>query len=156
MWVVIYTKPNFEKKIAADLTRMGIKYFLPIKRVKVQRSDRKVWTDKLLFRSYLFIEQIDYNMKRDIICKINGFIKVLYNAGKAVTVADDEILRLTELCENPVNIELAIAKPILGDSIFLKDFQIEGMISRIKKGKTITVYVPSLNFYLTVSAQNET
>jgi hypothetical protein len=95
-------------------------------------------------------------MKRDIICKINGFIKVLYNTGKAVTVTDDEIFRLTELCKNPVNIELAIAKPIVGDSIFLKDFQIEGMISRIKKGKTITVYVPSLNVYLTVSAQNET
>jgi transcription antitermination factor NusG len=156
MWVVIYTKPNFEKKLATDLSKMAIKHYLPIKRIKVQRSDRKVWVDKLLFRSYVFIEHDEYDKNRESICKINGFIKVLYNAGKAVTVSNDEVSRLVDLCENPINIELAIAKPSIGDSIFLKDFQIEGMISRIKKGKTITVYVPSLNVYLTVSAQNET
>lgn len=155
MWVVVYTKPNFEKKLAADLSKMAIQHYLPIKRIKVKRSDRKVWVDKLLFRSYIFIEQNDYDKNRESICKMSGFIKVLYNASKPVTVSNEEVSRLNELCENPINIELAVSKPSIGDTIFLKYFDVKGIISRIKKGNTITVYVPSLNVYLTVSAQNE-
>jgi transcriptional antiterminator RfaH len=54
-WYAIYTKPRWEKKVAARLDEKGIENYLPlIKTLKIW-SDRKKWVREPLFKSYIFV-----------------------------------------------------------------------------------------------------
>jgi|LakMenEpi03Aug12_release.lakeMendotaPanAssembly.Ray.scaffolds.fasta_scaffold226578_1 transcription antitermination factor NusG len=152
-WVVVYTRANFEKKIAHKLYNFKIDYYLPIHRVRKQWKDRKKWVDELLFRSYLFVKYSDYELYKDFICKIEGFIRVLYSNGKPLFVSQIEIENLKNICSDKYSISIETTKPKEGDVIFLQDFKVEGIISNISKTDKISIYIPSLNYYVTVSYQ---
>lgn len=54
-WFALYTKPRWEKKIHAVLTRKGIESWCPIQKVQRQWSDRKKIIEDPLFKSYVFV-----------------------------------------------------------------------------------------------------
>jgi len=150
-WVVIYTRSNFEKKLAQNLSKFKIEYFLPTQKVLKQWKDRKKWVDELLFRSYVFIRKQEYDKYRDSICKLDGFIKVLYSNNKPLIVTDVEIENLKQITSQSYKLTIESVNPQKGDVIFLKDFNIEGIINRITNSDKIILYVPTLNYYITVS-----
>ena len=150
-WVVIYTRSNFEKKLAQNLSKFKIEYFLPTQKVRKQWKDRKKWVDELLFRSYVFIRKQEYDKYRDSICKLDGFIKVLYSNNKPLIVTDVEIENLKQITSQSYKLTIESVNPQKGDVIFLKDFNIEGIINRITNSDKIILYVPTLNYYITVS-----
>jgi transcription antitermination factor NusG len=54
-WYAIYTRPRWEKKVAARLDEKGIENYLPtIKTLKIW-SDRRKWVQEPLFKSYIFV-----------------------------------------------------------------------------------------------------
>ena len=150
-WVVIYTRSNFEKKLAQSLTKFKIENYLPTQKVRKQWKDRKKWVDELLFRSYVFIPKHEYDKFRDSICKLDGFIRVLYSNNKPLFVTDVEIENLKQITSQSFKLTIESVNPKKGDVIFLKDFNIEGVISRITNSDKIIIYVPTLNYYITVS-----
>ena len=150
-WVVIYTRSNFEKKLAQHLDKFKIESYLPIQKIRKQWKDRKKWVDELLFRSYVFIRKEDYEKSRESICKIDGFIRVLYSNNKPLYVSNIEIENLKQITSQSFKLTIESIDPKEGDIIFLKDFNIEGIISRITKTNKVIIYVPTLNYYITVS-----
>ena len=50
-WHAVYTKPRWEKKVAALLDAKGIEYYCPLNRVVKQWSDRKKTVLEPLFKS---------------------------------------------------------------------------------------------------------
>lgn len=91
-WLVVYTKPRQEKKLAERLTQMGYEVYCPTQRIKKRWSDRWKWIDQPLFTSHLFI-QIDPE-RRDAIYYVPGFVRFLFWLKRPAQVRPQEIATL--------------------------------------------------------------
>ncbi len=65
-WMVVYTKPKREKKLAKYAAENGIHYYLPLTDSVRIYSDRKVTFTKPLFSGYIFVK-CDFEKKKSII-----------------------------------------------------------------------------------------
>ncbi len=61
-WYALYVKSRAEKKVALELEANNVEYYLPLKKVLRQWSDRKKWVELPLFNSYIFVlvDEKDY------------------------------------------------------------------------------------------------
>lgn len=88
-WLVVYTKPRWEKKVYSLLTDNNIEAYCPLNKVRKKWSDRVKWLEEPLFKSYVFVrigieEQMDVRM-------INGVVNFVYWLGKPAVVKNKEI-----------------------------------------------------------------
>ena len=88
-WYVIYTRPRWEKKIAAILDQKGIENYCPLNKVERKWSDRKKTILEPLFKGYIFIK-IEETKKWDI-KQIDGIVNYVYWLGKPARVRQSEI-----------------------------------------------------------------
>jgi len=88
-WLVVYTKPRQEKKLAERLTQMGYEVYCPTQRIKKRWSDRWKWIEQPLFTSHLFI-QIDPE-RREAIYFVPGFVRFLFWLKRPAQVRPQEI-----------------------------------------------------------------
>ena len=88
-WLVVYTKPRQEKKLAERLTQMGYEVYCPTQRIKKRWSDRWKWIERPLFASHLFI-QMDPE-RRDGIYFVPGFVRFLFWLKRPAQVRPQEI-----------------------------------------------------------------
>lgn len=88
-WYAIYVKSRAEKKVGLEFLRTGINYYLPLRKVLKQWSDRKKWIEEPLFKSYVFvnIEQKDYYK----VLQTFGVVKYITFEGKAVPIPPQQI-----------------------------------------------------------------
>ena len=54
-WYVLYTNPKAEKKVAEQLTKIGVINYCPLIKKVHQWSDRKKKIEIPLFTSYVFV-----------------------------------------------------------------------------------------------------
>ena len=54
-WYAVYTKSRFEKRVADELRKKEVEYYLPLQKSLRQWSDRKKYVDEPLFKSYVFV-----------------------------------------------------------------------------------------------------
>lgn len=54
-WYAVYVKYKMEKKVFSELSKKGIKAYLPLKKVKRQWSDRIKYIEEPLLWGYLFV-----------------------------------------------------------------------------------------------------
>jgi transcriptional antiterminator RfaH len=88
-WLVIYTKPRQEKKLAERLQQAGYSVYCPTQRIKKQWSDRWKWVEQPLFTSHVFI-QIEPE-RRDAVYFVPGFVRFLFWLKKPAQVRPQEI-----------------------------------------------------------------
>ena len=88
-WLVIYTKPRWEKKLADQLTQKGFTVYCPTQRVKRRWSDRTKWIDQPLFSSHIFIHMEPE--RRDAIYFTPGFVRFLFWNKQPAQVRETEI-----------------------------------------------------------------
>ncbi len=88
-WYVVYTKPKWEKKVAAQLREKGIECYCPLITMVTQWSDRKKKVEVPLFNSYVFL-QLD-ETDRNLAFLSSGVVRYLFWLGKPAIVKDDEI-----------------------------------------------------------------
>jgi transcription antitermination factor NusG len=88
-WYAVYTKPRWEKKVAALLEASGIEYYCPLNKVVKQWSDRKKVVLEPLFKSYVFV-QVEENRKWELLT-INGIVNYVHWLGKPAKIKDSEI-----------------------------------------------------------------
>lgn len=88
-WMVVYTKPRWEKKVADGLEKMGVENFCPINRELRQWADRKKWVDVVIIPSYVFVR---CNEKlRSTVLQQPGVLNFVYWLGKPGIVRDEEM-----------------------------------------------------------------
>jgi transcription antitermination factor NusG len=88
-WLVAYTKPRWEKKLADQLTAKGFTVYCPTQRVKRRWSDRIKWIDQPLFSSHIFVHLEPE--RRDAVYFTPGFVRFLFWDKRPAVVRDAEI-----------------------------------------------------------------
>lgn len=104
-WFVLFTRPNFEKKIAGEISRFNHEYYLPLKTNLRKWSDRVKRIEEPLFSRYIFV-RIDPKKKHDVL-HIAGVIRMLSNDGIPTPIDPLEIekIRIIEASGSLVNAE---------------------------------------------------
>ena len=88
-WYAVYTKPRWEKKVAAMLLEKGIENYCPINKVIRQWSDRKKMVMEPVFKGYVFVK-LEENKKWQV-KDVSGILNFVYWLGKPAVIRDEEI-----------------------------------------------------------------
>ena len=88
-WYAVYTRPRWEKKVAALLLDKGIENYCPINKVTRQWSDRKKVVLEPVFKGYVFVKLEDD--KKWEVKKVPGILNFVYWLGKPAFIRDEEI-----------------------------------------------------------------
>ena len=91
-WFVLYTKPNFEIKVAEGINLLGINAYCPVYTKIKQYSDRKKKVQKPLLPSYVLVKLLDED--RPKVFDIRGAVRYLFWLGKPAEVREEEIQML--------------------------------------------------------------
>jgi transcription antitermination factor NusG len=88
-WRAVYTKPRSEKRVADELYEMGIEVYCPLVVTVKQWSDRKKKVKEPLFRSYVFVNIAEADIRDVYHCRnVIGYVNWL---GKPAVIQDKEI-----------------------------------------------------------------
>lgn len=132
-WYVLYTKPRNEKKVTQRLEDKGIEVFCPLKTEVKQWSDRKKKISEPVFRSYVFIQLVDYKNESVEVLSTPGAVKFLWWNGKPGIVRDIEIQAIKDFLNDYKDAEITVQLKE-GDRIKVK----EGVL-KDAEGKVLTV-----------------
>ena len=105
MWLVVYTKPRWEKKVDSFLIRKGIESWCPVTKIEKIWTDRKKIIDEPIFKSYVFV-RVD-EVERYEVLITSGVLNFIYHLGKPAIVRDTDIDTIKRyLLEKDVTIEV--------------------------------------------------
>jgi len=132
-WYVIYTRPRWEKKIAAILNQKGIENYCPLNKVERRWSDRKKTIMEPLFKGYIFIK-IEEPKKWDI-KQIDGIVNYVYWLGKPARIRESEINNIKFFLKEFTSVEVINNKIVIKDAVIIN----EGVLMNYK-GMVIDVF----------------
>ncbi len=104
-WYAVYTKPRWEKKVAALLSEKGIENYCPLNKVVKQWSDRRKVVLEPVFKSYVFVK-IDETKKWDL-KKVNGILNFVYWLGKPAVIKEEEIITIRKFLNEFSDVQVA-------------------------------------------------
>jgi transcription antitermination factor NusG len=152
---MVYTKPKWEKKVSAALTKRKIENFLPFNRKQVTYL-RKVKTEQeALFPSYVFV-----NTTETEICKlkfIEGIVSLIFWKGKPAIIPAEEIELIKDFTTQHQNIALEKTKVNVNEVASAIDgsrYSMTGNVLTIKN-TVMKVNLPSIGFTLTAKVDTE-
>ncbi|MBE0390220.1 UpxY family transcription antiterminator [Flavobacterium sp. PL002] len=116
-WYVVYTKPKWEKKVAAQLNTMGITCYCPLIIQIRQWTDRKKKVAVPLFNSYVFVRLEEKD--RNLVFQSAGAVRYLFWLGKAAIVKDDEIATIQKWLDSSDEYDISVDQIKIGDTITL-------------------------------------
>ncbi len=99
-WLVLYTRSNYEIRVAQNLNSMGIKAYCPTYKKVVQYSDRKKNVEKPLLRSYVLVYISEQD--RTKVFTIKGVVKYVFWLGKPAEVQSREVEDLRNSLSNVI------------------------------------------------------
>jgi transcription antitermination factor NusG len=130
-WYAIYTKPRWEKKVAAWLDEKEIENYLPlIKTLKIW-SDRKKWIQEPLFKSYIFVH-VD---RQEFIPALQtpGAVKYVSFENKAVSIPPLQIEAVKTFIESGEDLHTDIPDIKIGDRVLIIRGSIKGLEGTLVK-----------------------
>lgn len=149
-WYVLYTKPRNEKKVTQRLEDKGIVVFCPLKTEVKQWSDRKKKISEPVFRSYVFIQLVDYKNESVEVLSTPGAVKFLWWNGKPGIVRDNEIQAIKDFLNDYKDAEITVQLKE-GDRIKVKEGVLkdaEGKVLTVR-GNKATLHLHSLGLNMT-------
>lgn len=96
-WLLIQTRPRWEKKVAQLLLAKGVETFCPLIKEKRQWSDRIKTIEKPLLKAFLFVRISE--VQRTEVRLTEGVINFVYKEGKPVMVKDRTVQHLRQFQE---------------------------------------------------------
>ena len=154
-WYAVYTKPRWEKKVAALLSEKKVDNYCPLNRVLRQWKDRKKIVLEPLFHSYVFV-YIDQK-EREAVWQTPGVVNFVCEEGRPAVVRDEDIDTIKRFLIEHENVSVAKAEIKVNDVIRINygPFQfMEGNVYEIRKS-TVKVLLPSLGFELIAEIKKE-
>ena len=149
-WFVLYTKANFEIKVAQGIKDLGIKSYCPVYTQIKQYSDRKKKVEKPLLPSYVLVQLSEQD--RPKVFSIPGVVRYLFWLGKPAEVRKEEIALLKRNLNGNYD-EVLISKLTKGEK-----YDIPFGLFKGKKGRVLNVSknklrfeLPSLGFFITLT-----
>ena len=96
-WYAVYTKSNYEKKVAAQLIPRGIPNYLPVWKEVHSWTDRRKIVEVPLFRGYVFARFADLGGNRLAILQTPGVARIVGTCGGIEPIPDAEIAAIQQL-----------------------------------------------------------
>ena len=149
-WFVLYTRPNFEIKVAEGINFLGINAYCPVYTQIKQYSDRKKKVQKPLLPSYVLVKLLDED--RPKVFDIRGAVRYLFWLGKPAEVREEEIQMLKSNLKGGYD-DVLISKLSKGKEYTIPSGPLKGQtgtVLDIVKNK-LRLELPSLGLYVTLS-----
>jgi transcriptional antiterminator RfaH len=149
-WLVIYTKPRWEKKLADLLTAKGFTVYCPTQRVKRRWSDRTKWIDQPLFSSHIFIH-IETE-RRDAVYFTPGFVRFLFWNKRPAQVRETEIDTLKRWLNDFDHESISIESLATGSHVTVKSGPLQGRDGIVleQRGTKLELYLEDLQVKVSV------
>ena len=151
-WYVLYTRPNFERKVSKKLMDFGFFTYLPLQKELRCWNDRKAWVETPLFRSYVFVKT---NLKKkDLVFKVSGIIKYVRVGKKLAVLSEREIDRIRQLCLHPEKIDIEFNCLEVGRKVEISGGVLKGLkglLTEIDNNKKVRIYIEGLNCFASVT-----
>ncbi len=148
-WHAVYTKPRWEKKVAAMLEAKGIEYYCPLNKVVKQWSDRRKTVLEPLFKSYVFIKVPDE--KKWEVLNINGIINYVTWLGKPAKIKENEIATIRKFLKEFSSFEVVEGPLEINSRVKVKQgalMNYHGILLQIS-GNRASVKIESMGLQLT-------
>jgi transcriptional antiterminator RfaH len=118
-WLLIYTRPKWEKKVDELLKQQGIESYCPLRQVENQWADRKKIVSLPVFNSYVFV-RVDPRQEGQVLYTL-GVIKYVYYMGKPAVIRDHIIEQIRKNLALYQNVEVVNMQSInVGDRVRIK------------------------------------
>jgi transcriptional antiterminator RfaH len=149
-WLVIYTKPRWEKKLADQLAAKGFTVYCPTQRVKRRWSDRTKWIDQPLFSSHIFIN-IEPE-RRDAVYFTPGFVRFLFWNKRPAQVRETEIDTLKRWLNDFDHEAISIQPLATGSHVTVKSGPLQGREATVleQRGTKLELYLEDLQVKVSV------
>ena len=125
-WYVVYTKPRWEKKVAALLTDKGVENYCPLNRVSKKWSDRKKVVLEPLFKGYVFVALAITNKWE--VKNTEGILNFVHWNGKPAVVKEKEINIIKKFLQEFDDIKVTNNKVLPNDEVEIK----QGLLMNFK------------------------
>jgi transcription antitermination factor NusG len=152
-WYVVYTKPRWEKKVAAQLMQKEVEHYCPLNKVYRQWSDRKKVIMEPLFTCYVFVRITDREYVR--VKEASGVMNFVYWLNKPAVIRDEEIDVIKRIMNDygSVTLEKSIVKVndrvrVVGGPLM----ELQGNVLEVKS-KSIRVSLPTLGYTIVAEIQ---
>ncbi len=149
-WLVAYTKPRWEKKLADQLTAKGFTVYCPTQRVKRRWSDRTKWIEQPLFSSHIFIH-IEPE-RRDAVYFTPGFVRFLFWNKRPAQVRETEIDTLKRWLNDFDHESISIQSLATGSHVTVKSGPLQGRDGIVleQRGTKLELYLEDLQVKVSV------
>lgn len=127
-WIAATVQMNCERKIAANLNRLGYETYVPVQKEKHRWSDRVKTVDRILIPMIVFIK-VSRNEYR-IIEKIHGIHRLVRYPGSkepASIIPDDQIDRLRFMLEKSDSEVTLVSNLKVGDPVQIISGPLKGL-----------------------------
>ena len=152
-WYVLYTKPRYEKKVAAKLGELGIKAYCPMLSAKHQWSDRKKVVSTPLISSCIFIQSNEN--ERKMVFQVPGAVRYLYWLGSPAIVKNAEIEMMQLWLQGEV-IDAKVEKLQPGDQYDVKEGPFkgkQGIVQQVNKNR-LQLILTELGMKITITRES--
>ncbi|MDB5144689.1 MAG: antitermination protein NusG [Mucilaginibacter sp.] len=148
-WLVIYTRPKWEKRVNELLLTAGIQAYCPVRNEEHQWADRKKIVSVPLFNSYVFVK---VNKHEELLVRQTlGVINFIYYQGSPARVRESEIEDIKRYLNEYPQLEIVSIKELSqGDKVKIKNgafMDKTGDLLQIQ-GKTLLLQLEHLNCIL--------
>jgi transcription antitermination factor NusG len=150
-WYAVYTHSRAEKKVARELEKQGIQYYLPLYKTIRQWSDRKKKVEEVLIRSYLFVRIVEKEYMP--VLKTPGVITIIHFSGKPVPIPDWQIENLKIVLGAEVPVTNEIKELEKGREVRITRGSLEGLrgiILKVKGHHKLVISINALNYNMTI------
>jgi transcriptional antiterminator RfaH len=149
-WFVLYTKPNYELKVAEGISTLGINAYCPTFTQIKHYTDRKKKVQKPLLPSYVLVQLSEED--RPKVFAIPGVVRYLFWLGKPAVVREQEIELLRKNLKGIFD-EAKISKLSIGKEYTIPSGPLKGhtgKVLNVLKNK-LRLELPSLGLFVTLS-----
>lgn len=156
-WLVVYTKPRWEKKVHLSLVKLGIEAYCPLNKVKRKWSDRTKIIEEPLFKSYVFVKVALAEMTE--VRFVDGVLNYVYWNGKPAVVREEEIIEIKKFMSEYEDVQVVSIELKPADAVVLNTGVIMGATGHVLKvmgNNTVEVRIDSLGFILTAKFDKKT
>jgi transcription antitermination factor NusG len=103
-WLVILTRPRWEKKVHSALVQKGIECYCPLNKVQRKWSDRIKVVEEPLFKSYVFVKIKDND--RTAVRMTDGVVNFVYCEGKPTILKERQVQLIRHFLHSYKEIQL--------------------------------------------------
>jgi transcriptional antiterminator RfaH len=145
-WLVVYTRPKWEKKVDGLLRQQGIEVYCPLRQVQNQWADRKKEVSLPLFNSYVFVRVNAREESGVLYCM--GVMGYVYYMQKPAVVRDNVIDEIKRNLAIYKDIEVVNLHGIsIGDHVQVKQGAFVNQMGQVVQiqGKNVLMIFDNIN-----------